>query len=89
MFLIRFHPTAVYSKLLINLTRVIFFPRSNCDESTVGMSNTSLSVNNGELKAETPNVKKRHRRMKSSNIKNQECEGVYNIYIVYNRRHSI
>ncbi|XP_025408170.1 centaurin-gamma-1A isoform X1 [Sipha flava] len=47
---------------------------ANCDESTVGMSNISLSVNNGELKAETPNVKKRHRRMKSSNIKNQECE---------------
>lgn len=48
---------------------------SNGDESTVGLSNTSLSVNNGDLKAETPNVKKRHRRMKSSNIKNQECEG--------------
>ncbi|VVC43481.1 PH domain-like,Small GTPase superfamily,Pleckstrin homology domain,Arf GTPase [Cinara cedri] len=47
---------------------------ANSDESTIGVSNTSLSVNNGELKAETPNVKKRHRRMKSSNIKNQECE---------------
>lgn len=49
--------------------------RSNGDESNVGLSNTSLSVNGGELKAETPNVKKRHRRIKSSNIKNQECEG--------------
>lgn len=58
---------------------------SNGDESTIGMSNTSLSVNNGELKAETPNVKKRHRRMKSSNIKNQDCEGMCNIiyYIIY------
>jgi len=49
---------------------------SNGDESTISMSNTSLSANNGDLKAETPNVKKRHRRMKSSNIKNQECEGM-------------
>ncbi|XP_060848882.1 centaurin-gamma-1A isoform X1 [Rhopalosiphum padi] len=47
---------------------------ANGDESTISMSNTSLSTNNGDLKAETPNVKKRHRRMKSSNIKNQECE---------------
>ncbi|XP_050419922.1 centaurin-gamma-1A isoform X2 [Adelges cooleyi] len=47
---------------------------SNGDESNVGVSNTSLSVHNGELKAETPNVKKRHRRMKSSNMKNQECD---------------
>jgi len=49
---------------------------SNGDESTISISNTSLSTNNGDLKAETPNVKKRHRRMKSSNIKNQECEGM-------------
>lgn len=50
--------------------------RNGGDESSsVGMSNTSLLVNNGDVKVETPNVKKRHRRMKSSNIKNQECEG--------------
>ncbi|XP_050538039.1 centaurin-gamma-1A isoform X2 [Daktulosphaira vitifoliae] len=47
---------------------------SNENESTIGITNTSLSVNNGELKAETPNVKKRHRRMKSSNMKNQDCD---------------
>lgn len=28
-------------------------------------------------KAETPNVKKRHRRIKSSGVKNQECEGKF------------
>lgn len=56
---------------------------SNGDESTIGLSNTSLSVNNGEIKVETPNVKKRHRRMKSSNIKNQECEGTF--YVVRTR----
>lgn len=31
----------------------------------------------GDGKVETPNVKKRHRRIKSSGVKNQECEGYY------------
>lgn len=40
-----------------------------------GLDSASLSS-----KIETPNVKKRHRRMKSSGNKNAECEGE-NLYI--------
>jgi len=63
------------TKLFPNYKYMCMF-YSNGDDSTISVSNTSLSANNGDLKAETPNVKKRHRRMKSSNIKNQECEGM-------------
>uniref|UniRef100_A0A146KXR8 Centaurin-gamma-1A n=1 Tax=Lygus hesperus TaxID=30085 RepID=A0A146KXR8_LYGHE len=46
---------------------------SNNDDSLI--INNSLSVANGvEIKAETPNVKKRHRRIKSSSVKNHDCD---------------
>jgi hypothetical protein len=32
-------------------------------------------LNGTDGKIETPNVKKRHRRMKSSGMKNTECDG--------------
>lgn len=43
------------------------------------MSNNSLTFTNGysEGKAETPQVKKRHRRLKSTNMKNQDNEGEF------------
>lgn len=40
-----------------------------------GSSGIGTVISDG--KAETPNVKKRHRRIKSSSVKNQECEGNY------------
>lgn len=48
------------------------------------LSNSSSFVNGEGLKMETPNVKKRHRRMKSSGVKNAEYEDAdgYEFYIV-------
>lgn len=42
------------------------------------ISNNTIStslLNGTDGKIETPNVKKRHRRMKSSGMKNTECDG--------------
>lgn len=41
------------------------------------MSNNSLTITNGfnDSKAETPHVKKRHRRLKSTSVKNQDNDG--------------
>lgn len=41
------------------------------------MSNNSLTITNGynDGKAETPHVKKRHRRLKSASVKNQDNDG--------------
>ena len=36
---------------------------------------SSSLLNGTDGKIETPNVKKRHRRMKSSGMKNTECDG--------------
>ncbi|XP_065217924.1 centaurin-gamma-1A isoform X1 [Planococcus citri] len=46
------------------------------EDSVMIMSNNSLTFTNGysEGKAETPHVKKRHRRLKSANVKNQDNE---------------
>ncbi|XP_054279813.1 centaurin-gamma-1A isoform X2 [Macrosteles quadrilineatus] len=44
---------------------------TNNDESSI---NNSMFNGTSDCKAETPNVKKRHRRIKSSGVKNQECE---------------
>ncbi|XP_072156254.1 centaurin-gamma-1A isoform X2 [Bemisia tabaci] len=46
----------------------------NEDEKVMILTNSSLGIQNGDSKTETPNVKKRHRRIKSSGVKNQECE---------------
>lgn len=43
----------------------------------VTLSNSSSFVNGESLKMETPNVKKRHRRMKSSGVKNAEYDGAF------------
>ncbi|XP_046683093.1 centaurin-gamma-1A isoform X3 [Homalodisca vitripennis] len=58
-------------ELLKEPGRVIQPP--NNDESMI-ISNNSLYNGSGDCKAETPNVKKRHRRIKSSGVKNQECD---------------
>lgn len=41
------------------------------------LSNSSSFVNGDGIKTETPNVKKRHRRMKSSGVKNSEYDGEF------------
>jgi len=49
------------------------------DESGIALSNSNSqnlgSDSNNKIDAQTPNVKKRHRRMKSSGIKNNDTEG--------------
>lgn len=47
---------------------------STSDDSVMIMSNNSLSFANGfnDSKSETPHVKKRHRRLKSTSVKNQD-----------------
>ncbi|XP_044742193.1 centaurin-gamma-1A [Chrysoperla carnea] len=57
-------------------------PSVSGDEGMV-VSNSN-SFLNGETKMETPNVKKRHRRMKSSGVKNSEYDDsdVFEFYIV-------
>ncbi|PSN36242.1 Centaurin-gamma-1A [Blattella germanica] len=55
-------------------TRVIQ-PPSNDDAMIISNNTISSSLMNGtDGKIETPNVKKRHRRMKSSGMKNTECD---------------
>lgn len=55
------------------------------DESGIALSNSnsqsfpSIDVNNKSNDSQTPNVKKRHRRMKSSGQKNDN-EGKYNFF---------
>lgn len=48
------------------------------------LSNSSSFINSENIKMETPNVKKRHRRVKSSGIKNSEYDDsdTYEFYIV-------
>lgn len=41
----------------------------------VALSSSNSFLNGDGLKSETPNVKKRHRRMKSSGVKNSEIDG--------------
>lgn len=36
---------------------------------------TDSNHGNGKVESQTPNVKKRHRRMKSSGVKNNEYDG--------------
>lgn len=51
------------------------------DESGIALSNSNSQSfvgsdsNNSKMETQTPNVKKRHRRMKSSGLKNNELEG--------------
>ncbi|EEB18609.1 Centaurin-gamma, putative [Pediculus humanus corporis] len=47
-------------------------------------SNNSVFINGADLRIETPNVKKRHRRIKSSGVKNAECDDPdgYEFFIV-------
>lgn len=58
------------------------------EDSVMIMSNNSLTFTNGysESKAETPHVKKRHRRLKSANVKNQDNDGKYEDSSIHNRR---
>lgn len=65
---------------------IIFLYNFSNDESMI-ISNNSLYNGSVDCKAETPHVKKRHRRIKSSSVKNQDCEGnfiaVTIFYILY------
>ncbi|XP_071443534.1 centaurin-gamma-1A [Hetaerina americana] len=56
---------------------------SNEDAMLLGNSSQSF-LNGGDNKMETPNVKKRHRRMKSSGMRNTECDDSdgYEFFIV-------
>lgn len=65
-------------KVLLTAFEVVKEPGSKYaqvsgDEGMV-LSNSN-SFLNGDMKTETPNVKKRHRRMKSSGVKNSEYDG--------------
>nr|CAD7393833.1 unnamed protein product [Timema cristinae] len=65
-------------------TRVIH-PSSNDDAVIISNNSVSQSLFNGtDGKIETPNVKKRHRRMKSSGMKNLDCDDSdgYEFFIV-------
>jgi Arf-GAP/GTPase/ANK repeat/PH domain-containing protein 1/3 len=54
----------------------MLFSSSNEDAMIISNNTISSSLLNGtDGKIETPNVKKRHRRMKSSGMKNTECDG--------------
>ncbi|XP_044755941.1 centaurin-gamma-1A isoform X2 [Coccinella septempunctata] len=59
------------------------YSQASGDEGMV-LSNSSTFLNGEGLKTETPNVKKRHRRMKSSGVKNSEYDDPdgYEFYIV-------
>ncbi|XP_045467912.1 centaurin-gamma-1A isoform X2 [Harmonia axyridis] len=59
------------------------YSQASGDEGMV-LSNSSTFLNGDGLKTETPNVKKRHRRMKSSGVKNSEYDDPdgYEFYIV-------
>ncbi|XP_039290844.1 centaurin-gamma-1A isoform X1 [Nilaparvata lugens] len=48
-------------------------PHSN-EEPIIISNNLHINGSSNDSKAETPNVKKRHRRIKSSGVKNQDCE---------------
>lgn len=66
-------------KVLLTAFETVKDASSKCsqasgDEATV-MSNSNLFHNGDNIKSETPHVKKRHRRMKSSGIKNSEYDG--------------
>ncbi|XP_049842488.1 centaurin-gamma-1A isoform X2 [Schistocerca gregaria] len=61
--------------------------QSSTNEDAVILSNNAISqslLNGTDMKIETPNVKKRHRRMKSSGMKNTECDDSdgYEFFIV-------
>lgn len=57
--------------------------QASSDEGMV-LSNSN-SFLNGDSKMETPNVKKRHRRMKSSGLKNSEYDGIYFLLNFFNK----
>ncbi|KAL3276489.1 hypothetical protein HHI36_011869 [Cryptolaemus montrouzieri] len=75
-------------KVLLSALEVVKDPSSKYsqasgDESMV-LSNSNSFLNGEGMKTETPNVKKRHRRMKSSGVKNSEYDDPdgYEFYIV-------
>ncbi|XP_018331989.1 centaurin-gamma-1A isoform X2 [Agrilus planipennis] len=57
------------------------YAQASGDEGMV-LSSSNSFLNAENLKTETPNVKKRHRRMKSSGMKNSEVDDGYEFYIV-------
>lgn len=66
-------------KVLLTAFEVVKDPSSKYsqvsgDEGMV-LSNSSSFLNGESMKTETPNVKKKHRRMKSSGVKNSEYDG--------------
>lgn len=72
-------------KVLLTAFEVVKDPSSKYsqisgDEGMV-LSNSSSFLNGESLKMETPNVKKKHRRMKSSGIKNSEYDGIFTLFI--------
>lgn len=74
-------------KLLLSAYDVIKDPNSKYGQISgdegLALSSSNSFLNGDGLKNETPNVKKRHRRMKSSGVKNSEIDGKHpqNIFI--------
>ncbi|XP_073984823.1 centaurin-gamma-1A-like isoform X2 [Rhodnius prolixus] len=65
----------IQEKVLLTAFEILKEPGRvpNHDESLIIPTNV-LTTNGSDIKAETPNVKKRHRRIKSSSVKNHDCE---------------
>lgn len=66
-------------KVLLTAFEVVKEPGSKyaqvSGDEGIMLSNSNSFLNGEGLKTETPNVKKRHRRMKSSGLKNSEYDG--------------
>lgn len=65
-------------KVLLTAFEVVKDPSakySHSGDEGIMLSNSSSFLNGESLKMETPNVKKKHRRMKSSGLKNSEYDG--------------
>lgn len=58
-------------------------PQGNDDSLNFSLNGHTLNGSDGKM-SETPNVKKRHRRMKSSSLKNTDCDDSdgYEFFIV-------
>lgn len=70
----------VTDKVLLTAFEVLKEPGSKYAQAISGdegmvLSNSNSFLNGDNAKIETPNVKKRHRRMKSSSMKNSEYDG--------------
>lgn len=68
-------------KVLLSAFETVKDPSSKYSQISgdegLALSNSCSFINGDSIKTETPNVKKRHRRMKSSGVKSSEYDGKY------------